>query len=63
VKFVNSKGKKPQIVKMDTVNGQCNIIFPNATEEKAIIVSEMVKDRIKIIFLEHQVKNIFVYSG
>ena len=57
------KGKKPQIVKMDTVNGQCNIIFPNATEEKAIIVSEMVKDRIKNYFSEHQVKNIFVTVG
>lgn len=58
-----SKRKKLYIVKMNIRNGQCNIIFPNATEKKAMAVSERVKEQIKDYFSEHKVENVFITVG
>jgi len=55
--------KKSQIVKMDIKNGQCNIIFPNATEKKAMIVSDMVKERTRDYFSEIKVEDVFITVG
>ncbi len=57
------KKEKPQIVTIDIRNGECGIIFPNTTEKKAIMVSEVVRDRIKTYFAKHKVRGVFTTVG
>jgi len=57
------KKEKPQTVTMDIRNGECDIIFPNTTEKKAIMVSEAVKNRIKAYFIKHKIKGVFTTVG
>lgn len=58
--FFKSKKEIPQFVLTDTTNGECSIIFSEATEGQAQQLYRLVKDNIKSYFVKNNIQDIFV---
>lgn len=49
-----------EIVGLDAHRGEFSVIFPNATEEKAIKVYVLLKYKIESYFVKNKIKNVFI---
>lgn len=53
----------PEIALRDYSNGICSIIYPEATEQKALKLCELLKNKIEEYFARNKVRNVFINVG
>jgi Tfp pilus assembly protein PilZ len=55
--------EKPQLILDDYKRGECNIIFPEVSEKKAIQLCQLLNDRIRRYFVENKIRDVFINLG